>query len=191
MRNFIMKQLLLIIVILIVSTTSIVGQILPEKENDTIIVWSKYRKLDWNDFQRSVHKETRGAQSDIGIDVLSIPTKNKDYKYVVLTYFYKLRSSTATTSPVVLKHEQLHFDIAELFARKMRIKIELLNKKKFDIDNYNNAIDAIYQNYYLYQEKFDKETGHSLVIENQKYWEEKIAAELKGTERFQSKIYND
>lgn len=36
----------------------------------------------------------------------------------------------------------------------------------------------------------DKETGHSLKIENQKYLEKKIAVELKETEHFQSKIYN-
>lgn len=185
-----MKCGLQIALILIISTTSIVGQKLPEKENDTIIVWSKNRKLNWNDFQKSVHKETRGAQSDIGIDVLSIPAKNNRYNYVVIPYFYKLRSSVATRGPQILKHEQLHFDIAELFARKMRAKIKHLNKEKFDLDTYNRSIDDIYQKYFLYQEYFDKETGHSILIDNQHYWEKKIARELKEMGSFQFEYDN-
>jgi hypothetical protein len=185
-----MKHVLKTAIILILSTASIVGQKLPEKENDTIIVWSKDRKLNWNDFQRSVHKETKGAQSDIGIDILSIPTKNNKYDYVVIPYFYKLRSSVASRNPDILKHEQLHFDIAELFARKMRIKISQLNKDTFDLDNYNNSIEDIYQNYFLYQEKFDKETGHSILIENQHIWEKEIANELEKTEFYLFKHYN-
>ena len=179
-----MKRRLRIALILLLSTASIIAQKLPEKENDTIIVWSKNRKLNWDDFQKSVHKETRGAQSDIGIDVLYIPTKNNRDNYVVIPYFYKLRSSVSLRNPQILKHEQLHFDIAELFARKMRTKIKQLNKEKFDLDKYNRSIDDIYQKYFLYQEKFDKETGHSMLIENQQYWENKIARELKELESF-------
>lgn len=185
-----MKCGLQITLILILSTATIVGQKLPEKENDTIIVWSKNRKLNWSDFQKSVHKDRRGAQSDIGIDVLSIPAKNNQYNYVVIPYFYKLRSSVASRKPQILKHEQLHFDIAEFFARKMRTKIKQLNKEKFDLDKYNRSIDDIYQKYFLYQEKFEKETGHSILIENQHYWENKIARELKEMESFQFEYYN-
>ena len=185
-----MRHRLKIALILILSTASIVGQKLPEKENDTIIVWSKNRKLNWNDFQKAVHKETKGAQSDIGINVLSIPTKNNPYNYVVISYFYKLRSSVTSRKPQILKHEQLHFDIAELFARKMRTKIKQLNKEKFDLDKYNKSIDDIYQKYFLYQEIFDKEAGHSVLIENQHYWEKKIARELKEMESFQFEYYN-
>jgi len=184
-----MKHVLKTAIILILSTAPIVGQKLPEIENDTIIVWSKDRKLSWNDFQQAVHKETKGAQSDIGIDILSIQIKNNHYDYVVIPYFYKLRSSVASRNPDILKHEQLHFDIAELFARKMRNKIAQLNKDTFDLDNYNNSIEDIYQKYFLFQEKFDKQTGHSILIENQHSWEKEIAKELKKTESFLFKHY--
>ncbi len=182
-----MKYLVQTAIFLFLSTASIVGQKLPEKENDTIIVWNKNRKLSWNDFQRSVYKKTQGAQSDIGINVLSVPTKDGHYNYIVIPYFHKLRSSAASRNPKILKHEQLHFDIAELFARKMRAKIERLNKENFNLENYNKSIDDIYQKYFLYQEKFDNETGHSVLIENQHSWEKKIISDLKKTESFQLK----
>lgn len=190
MCSFNMKQVVQSALIFILSTASIVGQKLPEKENDTIIVWSENRKLNWDDFQGSVHKETKGAQSDIGIDVLSIPAGNNRYNYVVIAYFYKLRSSVALKNPKILKHEQLHFDIAELYARKMRIELAQLKKEKFDLDKYNRSIDDIYQKYFLYQKKFDKETGHSVLIENQHIWEKEIAHELNETALFQFKHYN-
>jgi hypothetical protein len=72
----------------------------------------------------------------------------------------------------------------------MRIKISQLNKDTFDLDNYNNSIEDIYQNYFLYQEKFDKETGHSILIENQHIWEKEIANELEKTEFYLFKHYN-
>jgi hypothetical protein len=184
-----MKHMLYTAIILILSTASIVGQKLPEKENDTVIIWTKKRKLTWNDFQKSVHKETKGAQSDIGIDVLSVPTEKNQYTYVVLTYFNKLSSSAATTNPKVLKHEQLHFDIAELFARKMRVKIAQLEKEEFNLEKYNNSLGDIYQNYFSFQEEFDEETGHSRLIEHQYLWEEKIERALRDPESFHSKFY--
>ncbi len=167
-----------------------VSQNLPEKENDTIIVWTKERKLNWSDFQLFSNDEaSKAAESMIGIDLLSIPINDYDYKYVVFSYFYKKSSSVKTTDSLVLKHEQLHFDIAELFARKMRKKLEQLNMNDFDADVYNNVIDAIYDDYFLYQDNYDKETKHSINKEQQIVWQKKVAAEMQKLSNFNSKIF--
>jgi len=168
------------------------SQTLPEKENDTIIVWTKDRKLNWDDFQnpaKFVDSTKTAAESEIAIDLISIPINKYDYKYVVFPYFYKRFSSTKTDDPNILKHEQVHFDIAELFARKMRKKLKQLNKKPFDEKLYNSEIDAIYEGYSNYQIKYDKETLHSLITEKQLEWENKIARELQALISFSSEIF--
>lgn len=170
-------------------------QILPDKENDTIIVWTKGRKLNWNDFQivkknrDTINRISRVAESEIAIDLISVPINSYDYKYVIFPYFYKKYSTTNTTDEFVLNHEQLHFDIAELFARKMRQKIKQLSKKEFDVDLYNSEIDALYEHYFSYQESYDKETEHSIKIDKQQEWNKKITKELDGLSNYKSEIF--
>lgn len=183
-----MKYIILFIIIGVSPT--IFAQEYPEKENDTIIVWTASRKLSWSDFQSPSHEGTKGAQSDIGLSIVST-LRNRNVNYVVFPYFYKQRSSTNTSNDYVLVHEQIHFDIAELFARKMRKRIKELGNEQFNRQRYNREIDRIYESYLKAQEDFDKETGHSLVEKNQKKWELRIAAELKELNPYKSKIFVD
>lgn len=167
-------------------------QTLPEKENDTIIVWTKDRKLNWTDFQSPIKfsdSTNTAAESEIAIDLISIPINEYDYEYIVYPYFYKNLSSTITDDLHILKHEQVHFDIAELFARKIRLKIKQLNKQEFNMDKYNSEIENIYNEYSDYQIKYDKETLHSLITEKQIEWENKIAKELQAMNSFSSEIF--
>jgi len=165
------------------------SQELPESENDTIIVWTEDRKLTWDDFQKKNFKGARAAQSDIGIDVRTVYQGNSNYKYIVIAYFYKRESSTETDNLNVLKHEQVHFDIAELFARKMRNRLNLLSREKFNKQKYHLTIDEVYENYFLFQGSYDKETKHSIEKERQKEWNIRIASELKELRGFRSKVY--
>ena len=107
-----------------------------------------------------------------------------------MTYFYKTHSHIKSTDSLILKHEQLHFDIAEVFARKLREKIKNHNKEFFDLESYNKEIDLIYQRYFLYQERYDRETKHSLNIDKQNEWEEKINLNLLSSTSYTSEIYN-
>lgn len=165
------------------------GQELPERENDTIIVWTQDRKLTWNDFQRRNLKGPKAAQSDIGIDVRTRYNGNKNFKYVVFAYFYKRESFTETNKLDVLKHEQVHFDIAELFARKMRFRLHQLSREAFNKQKYLRAIDAVYEEYFLFQKRYDKETKHSISKDGQKEWNLKVADALDDMKDFQSKEF--
>ena len=167
-------------------------QALPEKENDTIIVWTQNRKLNWSDFQspaKFTDPTKTAAESEIAIDLISIPINDYDYKYVVFPYFYKSLSSSKTDDPHVLKHEQLHFDIAELFARKIRMTLKKLEKETFNEEKYNAEIDDVYKGYSVCQNKYDEETLHSLITEKQIEWENKIARELQGLISYSSEIF--
>jgi hypothetical protein len=165
------------------------SQKLPEKENDTLIVWTEDRKLTWDDFQPDDFEGNKAATSDIGIDILTVSSSGGGYKHEVFSYFLKLGSSTETNDSEVLKHEQLHFDIAELYARKIRDKLKKIADRRYSIQEYHSIVDQIYQTYFETQNSYDRETKHSTDSEKQKEWNLKISRALKAMNHARSKRY--
>jgi len=79
---------------------------------------------------------------------------------------------------VVLSHEQLHFDITELFARKFRERLKTV-KNDTDIKKKVRKIFAeINRELNTFQNKYDRETNYSRNIPEQLLWNEKIAEAL-------------
>ena len=80
----------------------------------------------------------------------------------------------------LLKHEQTHFDIYEVNARKLR---EELQTKKLTPKNAQDVLNRLVDKYQELniktQERYDSETEHSIKEAKQKKWNDKIAAELE------------
>ena len=165
------------------------AQELPDKENDTLIVWTEDRKLTWDDFRPATFDGTRAATSDIGIDILTVSSSAKGYSHEVFSYFLKLSSSTATDNAHVLKHEQLHFDIAELYARKIRHKLQQLKGGNYSIKEYHSIIDYFYEQYFEEQQAYDNETKHSIDSVKQQEWALRIRNELTALNHARSSRY--
>jgi predicted secreted Zn-dependent protease len=81
---------------------------------------------------------------------------------------------------LILGHEQGHFDIAEIYIRKLyqAVKQYTFNKK-----TYKTELRDIYQRIAKekdsFQNEYDAATHHSINVEQQKIWEAKIKATLK------------
>src|SRR5687767_8341950 len=108
------------------------------------ISWNEFYRLQWHDFQGKPGDESIG---DAGA-VVQIKAKpfivKKKINYDVVALFNKRKSWTRDQSDALLAHEQLHFDIAEVYARKIRKKIEELNRRGVnDIKTYNAAIHEL------------------------------------------------
>lgn len=182
-------------------------------ENDSIIYWSESRKLVWGDFQGE--KDTSQLNKEYGealaISVVDIIFNYSSRHIIVLASFDKKDSWTVTESKDVLEHEQLHFDIAELFARKIRKEFSEL--KKNNVSDYS-VYDSIFAKYSKelteYNNKFDKSTlgvsaektittegeeyalieseDSKIYVIGQNYWKEKISKELKELEAYKNPI---
>ncbi len=149
------------------------------------INWRPGYKLQWSDFQ--------GKPENIpGVKAMTVANLSGDLSYnkdsfsvQVLVYFEKNKSWTLSTDQNLLSHEQGHFDIAELFARKFR---KAFREYKFN----PNTIEADYKRIYLktksdrasMNELYDRETNFSRDKAKQLYWSNKIKAELKKLEAF-------
>lgn len=158
------------------------------KDCSNCMKWSENRKLNWADFQGKPKKSSPNeALTDSGMSI-ELECDDKNSRAVVTCYFNPNKSWTKSKeSEYLLAHEQLHFDITELFVRKLRKKLSELGN---DCQALSKHIEDYYQSNYkdfvAYQDRYDRETKHSLNKEKQQYWNEKVARELKELKRFDS-----
>jgi len=157
--------------------------------DENIIIWSEKRLLTWNDFKK-VKKKQRDAPkkaiSTIGLNFVPVYSLNKTCAFEVVSFFDKKTSRTATKrSESLLNHEQYHFNIAELLARKFRAHQTTLDKEQRNKKDYDRMIDWYKKVYHAYQENYDRATRHGADLKHQKNWEKKIDAELQTLKKYQ------
>ncbi len=177
---------MIIAVIAFFGTNSAVAQ---SKKCKDCIEWSAARKLSWSDFRGTPKNASRNeALTDSGMSI-DLQCDNSSSTVTIQCYFNRQRSWTKDKeSKYLLAHEQLHFDITELFVRKLRKQIAALGN---DCQKLNQHIEEYYNKNYRafvrYQHAYDSESKHSLNKEMQAYWEKKVARELKELEEFASR----
>ncbi len=182
------KQFLFTLLIVVFFKTTI-----SYSQNDTLIIWTKNKKLNWSDFQSKERVISfDGAQSMVGIKIKPFLSNNGIYNYKAFAYFKKNKSwaDTININAFILKHEQVHFDIAELFARKMRkavYNLKLKNEIVLPAD-YRLIHDKFYALYRDYQDKYDLETDHARIYKMQIKWDKKVAKELEELKDYGLKI---
>lgn len=142
------------------------------------IEWKKDYKLSWKDFRKTNKKHHYDALSSTGI-AFSYVVGQKGVKVEAKAIFDRseswVRKGRETES--LLEHEQLHFDIAELYTRKLREKIER--------DNITTAsgLDKVYNRIVIdlrkRQRMYDQQTDHGINKKEQMRWQEEIANQLK------------
>ena len=157
------------------------------------ISWGDDYQLKWIDFQG----ETEGnfilaASTSYKIDLLpeSVMVDENDQiqgyeKLTVVANFYKNSSWHTTNSQHILKHERLHFDIAELFARKIRKRFsELKNGKQASFAVYQDAFNLFWKECRKMQKQYDLETNHGGKIDVNEIWQTRILRELESLVAF-------
>ena len=164
---------------------------------DDFILWQENKKLKIQDF-RADNKDTvkvnrqqfLGAISAIRIEYSSFQrNKNSVPDFSIKTYFDPNESWMLLKNDYVLQHEQIHFDLTELYARKMRKSVESLRQKNItNISTYrkkiqhwnimkekaSNQFDADNQDYYI-------KIGQKILFQKnpkQEAWKKKVDREL-------------
>ncbi|SHH63712.1 hypothetical protein SAMN04488109_4757 [Chryseolinea serpens] len=148
------------------------------------IAWTPTRKLTWEDFKKAENNYPSGssanaaAVSSCGIGVTSARKGLFSAQAFVVAVFYANDSwvRADAKNPAVLIHEQAHFDLAELYARKMRKVIKEAGKEGVLLAG------AVHQRYYAEyvqrQTRYDMETQHGIDAEAQQQWLTTIEQEL-------------
>lgn len=143
------------------------------------INWQPDYKLKWEDFQGKPDTASEhGAVSTIQIKYTFTSTE-KDFSFKIYCFFERKKSWVKILSNEGLIHEQGHFNIAEISARKLMMAfknykfnpptvVEDLRKIFAQIKMERAAMDASY----------DKETDYHRNSINQEKWNKKIGQEL-------------
>lgn len=165
-------------------------------QEEPVRSWQEDYKLSWTDFKgkpQNIGSAVAVTASGItfgfsikerGSDVIGFTTNVEAHFYPEQSWYKPERATNH-----VLGHEQLHYDITELYARKFRKEISRLQvsnaiKKELQ-DLHKTILKALAQT----QDAYDSETDFSRQVENQLKWQQKIDLELKNLSDFKSKTH--
>ena len=157
------------------------------------ITWQDSYKLTWQDFKAKPKPEIDAVAltvSGLSFSYSLAQKNNGDYTYetFVEANFYPEKSwvKEKDSTKYILSHEQLHFDITELYARKFRKRISETEFTKNIRSELSVINDDINNELELIQDKYDTETNHSIIPEMQKKWQTLIEKELAKVLEFKS-----
>jgi hypothetical protein len=153
-----------------------------------MIVWSESRKLTWQDFQK-LAPANRDADSKTTAEIwheerwLCPSTKLHPTIVAVFDRDESWVIDEVKSDDRLLRHEQLHFDLAEVYARILREKLSAFKircRYEKSIQAQINVIaDNNVKDLQVEQDRYDLETKHGLNEKAQTEWEKKIKAMLQ------------
>src|SRR5690554_66480 len=153
--------------------------------------WTEDAKLHWSDFQGKVEESSNLA----ALATMALPYKfetevESKIDFTIQVYFIKSDSwaKKEEENDLLLKHQQLHFDIAELHRRKV-VK-ELINSE-INSDNYKATLKQIVgrfwgDEYPKMQNQYDDDSNFSQNIKGQIEWIKFVKEELEKLHEYQS-----
>ncbi|HXB43020.1 MAG TPA: DUF922 domain-containing protein [Puia sp.] len=155
-------------------------------KSNSLIDWSSDRKLTWDDFKARPQKNSpNAALTGTNIKFAYSYKSNEGFKYHITCQFDKNSSWGRIKTDYILSHEQGHFDIAEIYARRLH---KALKQYTPVVDNANKEVNKIYEKTMgeltATQSQYDRETNFSINKSEQKRWLIKIRDELKSFEEY-------
>ena len=173
-----------IIILLLLLFLSGIGQ--DNEGSSNLICWKKNEKLEWADFQGIPDSSTNDKAICAPELIAQGYWESNLPNFRVTNCFNKdIAWSKDTVSNELLEHEQLHFDIAEVHARRIRKAVDSLREKSIDeINCYTIVIQKLLNCHDKMHDLYDEETYHSTIHSEQKRWESKIKADLEKLEKF-------
>lgn len=165
-----------------------------QHNTEPVVSWRDSYLLTWQDFRaKPKHNVSAVATTASGI-TFGFSVREKGARVIsfateVHAHFYPEQSwyKPEWANNHVLAHEQLHFDITELFARKFRKRISLLKTTNNVASRLRAIHKSINEELATFQNEYDSETDFSRNVAVQLQWDADIKRELKKLDHFKSK----
>jgi hypothetical protein len=155
-------------------------------QNDRIL-WSK-KSLKWKDFKGEADSTSKfAAVTRSGVEERYGLTPQKELQFIIAAWFFPVYSwvKNGGGSDYTLEHEQLHFTLSELYARKMR---KYLSEATFYDSTYRFEIPLLLKHFQQEvrneQKRYDAETDHCANRSKQEDWADSIRDEMKKLSEF-------
>lgn len=155
-----------------------------------LLCWNEERPLQWHYFLGQADESNQyDCESYAEVKYSYTFHSLNDFHFDVRAYFNPETSwvKSGFKTEALLKHEQTHFDIAELYARKLKQALE----SKIYSENFDSEIKDVFnqykEEYHKVQKLYDEETIHSTIAYKQKQWESYVSNELQRYSEFRYK----
>jgi hypothetical protein len=156
-----------------------------QPEERDIIIWKPARKLQWSDFKAPAPPNAPNAALTSSGILMKFATNGTSLIFEITCSFDRNNSWGRVKTPHILSHEQGHFDIAEVHARKLN---KALSDYRFNAQSVNKDVNAIYGNVMeqlkQMQYEYDTQTDYSRNVPQQKVWLEKIDVYLESLDKY-------
>lgn len=154
-------------------------------EAEELLDWKNTKKLSWADYKGEPVAGSDAAAATTTYLGIEYQIDDKGFTYKIQCRFSKTKSWGRSRTVYILEHEQGHFDIAEIFARKLN---KNMGEYKFNKSSFRTDLRSIYDAVALekenFQNQYDLETDHSRKKEQQEAWNGKIKQLLTGLEKY-------
>lgn len=158
-----------------------------------VLIWSA-TPLKPENFKGTGYKPSDIAFSTTQIIVIPAIREEGVYFDVVASFneeesFINVDSQYITR---IINHEQQHFNITELFARKIRQSIEPYQSSSTQkqLNEVKRIVDGLLGEWDMMQTLYDKQTKNSINKEEQILWDNRIKDMLKKSNDYQQSTYN-
>lgn len=160
-----------------------------ELAEDHAFAWSARRPLVWSDFEGLPPSEgPEGAKTSYTL-YFGWKCKGDVFEFRVIAGFRPGQSwvkaivlNDSTQRRTVLRHEQTHFDLAELHARRMRRAFGNLARPCTKSDRDLRALaERLVQEEKVEQRRYDAETVHGLRADRQAAWIRDVVRRLESS----------
>jgi len=151
------------------------------------IPWEAGRKLTWDDFKAPPDKRSPNAAETSSAIKFDYSYNAGELRFHIVCQFDKNKSWVRVRSDYILSHEQGHFDITEIFARKLNKSVKEYRVGKpgdltRDLNHiYENAMHQLHD----MQAAYDAETNFSINTPKQEEWLKKIKTRLEELETYE------
>ncbi|MGC4037212.1 MAG: DUF922 domain-containing protein [Chitinophagaceae bacterium] len=155
------------------------------QQDNNLIKWSASRKLKWQDYLAAPDSRSSAAATTSTQLGFEYHVRDNDLTYTITCYFAKDKSWGRYKNDYILSHEQGHFDIAEIFARRF---FKTMKAYHFNANSYKTDLKNIYSSAMKekeqFQQQYDNETDYSRNEAKQKEWLKKINSLLEETNEY-------
>ncbi|MCP9290369.1 DUF922 domain-containing protein [Gracilimonas sediminicola] len=177
-----MKAIVTTILIFLFSSGLVFGQHQSEKN---YIYWSDDYELVWTDFEEIPKRYSEHAAFSVVGYESSFNMNAQQYEAEIKTYFSKNESWSKSWIASLLLHEQGHFDLAEVNARRFRKRVkDAMEAGTISVSVFEEMSDEAMADLEEAQKEYDEATNYSMDYRSQLQWSEKIAEQLKELEAF-------
>ncbi|MEO1434954.1 MAG: DUF922 domain-containing protein [Bacteroidota bacterium] len=149
--------------------------------NTDLLDWET-RNLVWTDFKGKAHYG--GWEAAVTSYKIGYRLSYRGWGYPRVDVFCQFIKSQSwvrrdAMTDDILKHEQKHFDLAEVYARKMRKAVREADLRDYPGRYIERRVEEIYQDIWNecsdMQDQYDHETRHGLEEEEQAIWDQHIS----------------